>query len=69
MIRDGEFRKARGSETAGCVEVAALPGGGVHVRDSKNRRGLMLVFSDHEWEVFIAAAKVGEFDLPPRSAG
>ena len=35
MIRDGVFRKSGSSQTGGCVEVAALPGGGVAVRDTK----------------------------------
>lgn len=64
MIRDGQFRKASGSETGGCVEVAALPGGGVQVRDTKNREGSTQTYSDHEWRVFITAARAGEFDLP-----
>jgi Domain of unknown function (DUF397) len=64
MIRDGKFRKASGSDTGGCVEVAALPGGGVQVRDTKNRPGGTQTYTDHEWRVFIAGAKDGEFDLP-----
>jgi Domain of unknown function (DUF397) len=39
MIRDGIFRKADGSDTGNCVEVAAMPEGGVRVRDSKHRDG------------------------------
>jgi hypothetical protein len=64
MIRDGVFRKSGGSDTGGCVEVAAVPGGGVQVRDTKNREGGTQAYTDHEWHVFIAAAKRGEFDLP-----
>ena len=47
MIRDGIFRKAGASETDGCVEVAADPGG-VRVRDSKDQAGPELAFTDHE---------------------
>lgn len=68
MIRDGQFRKAGGSDTGGCVEVAALPGGGIRIRDSKDRRGPVLACSDQDWQAFVAAAKVGDFDLPARSA-
>jgi Domain of unknown function (DUF397) len=66
MIRDGHFRKAESSDTGGCVEVAALPEGGIRVRDSRNPAGQVLACSDQEWEAFIAAAKTGDFDLPAR---
>jgi hypothetical protein len=64
MKRDGIFRKAGGSDTGGCVEVAALPGGGVQVRDTKNREGGTQTYTDHEWNCFVAAVRNGEFDLP-----
>jgi hypothetical protein len=64
MIRDGIFRKASGSETGGCVEVAAMPGGGVQVRDTKDPDGGTQHYTDHEWRVFIEAAVHGEFSLP-----
>jgi hypothetical protein len=64
MIRDGVFRKSDTSDTGGCVEVAAMPGGSVQVRDTKNREGGTQVYTDHEWRAFIAGAKRGEFDLP-----
>jgi uncharacterized protein DUF397 len=64
MTRDGVFRKATGSDTGNCVEVAAMPGGGVRVRDSKRRDGGTLGCADRSWSVFAAAAKRGEFDLP-----
>lgn len=56
--------KSSASSTAGCVEVAHLPGGGVAVRDSKDRAKAPHVFSQHEWECFLAGVKNGEFDLP-----
>ena len=64
MIRDGIFRKSGDSDNHGCVEVAALPGGGIRVRDSKDRAGPVLRFTDHEWQAFIAGAHSGEFELP-----
>jgi hypothetical protein len=64
MIRDGIFRKSGDSDTGGCLEVAALPGGGVQVRDTKDRDAGIQTYSDHEWRAFIAGAKRGEFDLP-----
>lgn len=38
--------------------------GGVRVRDSKHRDGGTLGYTDSEWSVFVAAARLGEFDLP-----
>lgn len=65
MTRDGQFRKASGSETTGCVEVAAWPGGGIRVRDSKkDRSGPVLSYDDPEWAAFVQAIKDGNFDLP-----
>lgn len=64
IIRDGIFRKSGGSDTGGCVEVAGLPGGGVQVRDTKDRAGGTQTYTDHEWACFLAGAKGGEFDLP-----
>lgn len=64
MIRDGQFRKASGSDTGGCVEVAALPVGGVRVRDSKDRGGGVIICTDQTWRAFSTAIKRGEFQLP-----
>jgi uncharacterized protein DUF397 len=59
--------KGDGSGDHGCVEVA-FHGGRVGVRDSKTHgNGPVLTFSPHEWDVFIAAAKAGEFDRPALS--
>lgn len=63
MIRDGIFRTAGGSDGHGCVEVAALPAGGVVVRDSKDRGGPVLQLTDDEWRAFVGGARDGEFDL------
>jgi hypothetical protein len=63
MIRDGEFRKATGSDTGDCVEVALLPGGGIRVRDSKDRGGGTLALAEETWQEFTAGLKRGEFDL------
>ena len=54
-------KSRRSGPTGGnCVEVAALPGGAVAVRDSRHPAGPALVFSSGEWRTFIAAAKGGE---------
>ena len=63
MIRDGQFRKAAGSETTGCVEVAA-DRVGIRVRDSKRPEGGELSVTDREWRLFVAGIASGRFDLP-----
>jgi len=42
-----------------CVEAAFLPGR-ASVRDSKERRGAVLGFSDRAWVEFVAAVQGGE---------
>ncbi|HLI37374.1 MAG TPA: DUF397 domain-containing protein [Streptosporangiaceae bacterium] len=56
--------KSSASSTGGCVEVAHLPGGGVALRDSKDRAKAPHVFTAHEWQCFLTGVKSGEFDLP-----
>jgi hypothetical protein len=45
-----------------CVECARTPDGGMAVRDTKNRTGAVLRFTDDEWQAFIAGVRNGEFD-------
>jgi hypothetical protein len=62
---DAAWRKATASQANdGCVEVAFLPGGRVGVRDSKDPCGQPLVFTQSEWSLFLADARVGELDRP-----
>lgn len=56
--------KSSASAAGNCVEVAHLPGGGVAVRDSKDRAKPAHRYTPGEWEAFLAGAKNGEFDLP-----
>jgi hypothetical protein len=56
--------KSSASASGACVEVAHLPGGGVAVRDSKDRSKAPHVYTRREWEAFLAGAKNGEFDVP-----
>lgn len=46
------WRKSSASDADGCVEVAAA-GGMIIVRDSKDPRGGNLLFSLHDWSVFV----------------
>ena len=56
--------KSSASASGACVEVAHLPGGGVAVRDSKERSKAPHVYTRREWEAFLIGTKNGEFDVP-----
>lgn len=57
------WRKSRRSSPSGnCVELAALPDGGVAVRNSRHPDGPALVYTRDEIEAFLLGAKDGEFD-------
>ncbi|MGH3585261.1 MAG: DUF397 domain-containing protein [Pseudonocardia sp.] len=45
----------------GCVEVAALPDGGVAVRDTKDRSRTPHRHSAQAWRTFLAGVRGGEF--------
>jgi hypothetical protein len=46
-----------------CVEIADLEDGHVAVRDTKQHGSSpVLIFTPHEWDMFILGAKAGEFD-------
>lgn len=51
-----------GSNEGSCVEVAFLPGGGVAVRDTKDRSRAPHRYTAAEWEAFVAGVRAGEFD-------
>jgi hypothetical protein len=54
------------AENGNCVEVAALPGGNIGVRDSKdNAPGCpALTFTFAEWSAFVLGIRNGDFNLP-----
>ena len=57
------WRKATRSGANGdCVEVAKNLPGIVAVRDTKDRAGGTLIFTDAEWTAFISGVKDNEFD-------
>lgn len=57
------WRKSSYSGALGnCVEVAALPGGGTAIRNSRDPGGPALIFSHAEFGCFLDGAKDGEFD-------
>ena len=55
--------RSNGTGGSNCVEVAFLDGGGIAVRDSKDRTGPALMFTSAEWTAFVDSAKDGEFDI------
>jgi hypothetical protein len=55
------WRKSSWSGANGCVEVAVV-GDRVAVRDSKDRRGPVLLFTADEWASFLGGVRDGEFD-------
>jgi hypothetical protein len=63
LLRAAWHKSARSGEN-GCVEVAFL-NGQVAVRDSKNKSGPVLVFTDVEWQAFIG----GVLDRQPNLIG
>jgi hypothetical protein len=48
--------------SGGCIGVAALPDGGVVVRDTKSADGPVLTFTADEWDAFLRGVAAGEFD-------
>lgn len=57
------WRKSSRSGMNGCVEVA-FADGRIALRDSKDRKGPVLVFTPQEWEAFVGGVRDGEFDVP-----
>jgi len=57
------WRKSQASNPSGnCVEVAALQGGEIAVRNSRHPAGPALVYTRAEVAAFIAGIRNGEFD-------
>lgn len=62
-LGDVQWRKSTASSAQGnCVEVAALPDGGVAVRNSRQPDGSALVYTRAEIAAFLAGVRNGEFD-------
>lgn len=55
-------KSAYSNPNGACVEVAALPDGGIAVRNSRFPSGPALVYTRAEIAAFLAGAKDGEFD-------
>ena len=57
------WRKSTKSAYGSCVEVRFVAGR-VHVRNSHHPDGPILVFTNREWDAFLAGANEREFDSP-----
>lgn len=63
QIAGAVWRKSGRSAPGGnCVELAALPDGGVAVRNSRFPSGPALVYTPAEIAAFLGGVKDGEFD-------
>lgn len=67
---DACWIKTRHSNAEGnCVEVAALTGGDIAMRNSRDPDGPALVYTPAEITAFLAGVKDGEFDHLVRGSG
>ncbi|MEV7013993.1 DUF397 domain-containing protein [Streptosporangium sp. NPDC051022] len=63
MLDGVVWRKSHFSNPSGnCVEMAALPGGAVAIRNSRDPQGPALIYSPHELDAFVQGVKGGDFD-------
>jgi hypothetical protein len=57
------WRKSRQSNPSGnCVELAALPGGTIAIRNSRHPAGPALLYPRADFAAFLAGARDGDFD-------
>ncbi|MDQ1006450.1 hypothetical protein QFZ82_000935 [Streptomyces sp. V4I23] len=56
------IKSSHSNATGNCVELAALPGGRIAVRNSRDPQGPALVYTRDEIAAFVAGARDGDFD-------
>jgi len=62
-LLDADWQSSQhGDRRVAHVEMAALPGGSIAMRNSRDPGGPALVYTHAEIEAFIAGAKDGDFD-------
>jgi hypothetical protein len=59
---DKWFKSQRSGGNGNCVEVNFGTDGQIGVRDSKDKSGPVLVFTEAEWAAFTGGVRDGEFD-------
>jgi hypothetical protein len=62
-VQRGWFKSSFSDDSGGCVQVR-FAREQVHVRDSKDVAGPVLVFNRGEWDAFLLGAFNGEFEMP-----
>jgi hypothetical protein len=60
-LANARWTKSSHSQSGSCVEVAMVDGA-IAVRDSKDRGGPALIYTQAEWEAFLGGVKDGEFE-------
>lgn len=55
-------KSGRSNPSGNCVECAALPGGEVAMRNSRDPQGPALIYTPAEIEAFILGVRDGDFD-------
>ncbi|WP_338678032.1 DUF397 domain-containing protein [Streptomyces sp. SCSIO 30461] len=56
------IKSSHSNATGNCVELAALPDGGVAMRNSRDPHGPALIYTRDEVAAFVAGARDGDFD-------
>ena len=66
-LEHAAWRKSRHSNPSGnCVEIAALPGDSIAIRNSRHPGGPALILQRADFAAFLAGARDGDFDYLPR---
>jgi Domain of unknown function (DUF397) len=55
-------KSARSIGNGNCIEAARLADGRLAIRDSKDKSGPALLFTDGEWRAFVGGVRDGDFD-------